>query len=58
MAKKPKAADIAKITGAAQPLRARPIHDLDPHEADRQVAMYEAALRGDNAEFVRLRDAG
>lgn len=49
---------IAKAIDAAVPLRARSVHELAPGEADKQVAMYEAALRGDNAEFERLRDAG
>lgn len=50
------AASIAKVIKAPVPLRARSVRDLAPGEVDRQVALYEAALRGDNAEFERLRD--
>ena len=50
MAKKstPKVAD--------KPLVAGSVHELPPGEADRQLAMYAAAQRGDHAEFERLRD--
>lgn len=50
------AAKIAEVIGAAVPLRARSVRDLDPDEAAKQVALYEAALAGDTAEFERLRD--
>lgn len=48
MARKPKT--------APKPLSPRVARALAPGEAEDQVALYEAALRGDNAEFVRLRD--
>lgn len=51
------AANIAEVIKAPVPLRARSVRDLAPGEADRQLALYEAALRGDNAEFERIRDA-
>ena len=51
------ASKIAKAIKAPVPLRARSVADLDPAVADRQLALYEAALRGDNDEFVRIRDA-
>lgn len=60
MAKKSTTVPAHKIADAIKapvPLRARSVHELEPGEADRQVAMYEAALRGDNAEFERIRDA-
>jgi hypothetical protein len=40
------------------PLEAASVHTLPPGEAERQAAMYEAAERGDTAEFERLRDGG
>jgi hypothetical protein len=61
MAKKSTTVPAHKVAEAIKhpvPLRARPIHDLDPADASRQVALYEAALRGDDAEFARIRDGG
>ncbi|MFL5900945.1 MAG: hypothetical protein ACJ75S_07065 [Solirubrobacterales bacterium] len=49
---------IAKAIDAPVPLRARSVHELAPGEADKQVALYEAALRGDSTEFERIRDGG
>jgi hypothetical protein len=61
MAKKSTTVPAHKIAEAIKhpvPLRAASVHDLAPGEADKQVALYEAALRGDDAEFARIRDGG
>lgn len=50
------ASKIAAAIKAPVALRARPIADLAPDVVDKQLALYEAAQRGDNAEFVRIRD--
>ena len=51
------AAAIAEVIQAPVPLTARGVHDLAPEVVDQQVALYEAALRGDNDAFEAARRA-